>query len=136
MADKIEKAQKEGIHMECHADFSQGDFMEPLDISTIFGNLLDNAIEAAGKIEIGEKYIFLNIAVKRQMIIIAIKNNMKSFGITESEIQTDKWNKAYHGYGLLNVKKSLKKYNGEIKINTYEKEFMVNVVIPLPSERN
>lgn len=31
---------------------------------------------------------------------------------------------------------SLKKYNGEIKINTYEKEFMVNVVIPLLSERN
>lgn len=136
VADKIRKAKKEGINMECHADFSQGDFMEPLDISTIFGNLLDNAIEAAGEIEIGEKYIFLNIAVKRRMIIIAIKNNMKSFGITESEMQTNKWNKAYHGYGLLNVKKSLKKYNGEIKINTYEKEFMVNVVIPLPSERN
>lgn len=35
-------------------------FLAPIDITTIFGNLLDNAIEAAEKLE-GEKYISIKI---------------------------------------------------------------------------
>ena len=133
LADKIGKAKKDNIQLECNVDFSQGDFIEALDISTIFGNLLDNAIEASKKIENGEKYIFINVAVKGQLLIIVIKNSMRTFAC--EQLQTDKWNKTYHGYGLSNVRKSLKKYNGELKMHTDEKEFRVSVVIPLPIEK-
>ena len=135
LADKIGKAEKEHIHIECYVDFSQGDFIEALDISTIFGNLLDNAIEAVRKIEVGEKYIFINVAIKGQLLVIVIKNSMRTFVSASEQLQTDKWNKRYHGYGLSNVKKSLKKYHGEMKISTDEKEFRVSVVIPLPIEK-
>ena len=135
LADKIGKAEKEHIHIECYVDFSQGDFIEALDISTIFGNLLDNAIEAVRKIEVGEKYIFINVAIKGQLLVIVIKNSMRTFVSASEQLQTDKWNKRYHGYGLSNVKKSLKKYHGEMKISTDEKEFRVSVVIPLPMEK-
>lgn len=135
LADKIGKAEKEQIQIECYADFSQGDFMEALDISTIFGNLLDNAIEAVRKVEVGEKYIFINVAVKGQLLVIVIKNSLRPSGGVNEQLQTEKWNKTYHGYGLSNVKKSLKKYHGELKIHTAEKEFRVSVVIPLPMEK-
>lgn len=135
LADKIGKAEKEQIQIECYADFSQGDFIEALDISTIFGNLLDNAIEAVRKIEVGEKYIFINVAVKGQLLVIVIKNSLRPSGGVNEQLQTEKWNKTYHGYGLSNVKKSLKKYQGELKIHTAEKEFRVSVVIPLPMEK-
>lgn len=50
LAEKIRKAYEMGIQIECHVDFTKGSFMTPLDISTIFGNLLDNALEEMGKV--------------------------------------------------------------------------------------
>ena len=59
LADKIELAWKQKVKIECNIDFRAGNFLEPLDISTIFGNLLDNAIEATAKLHESEKnYIF------------------------------------------------------------------------------
>lgn len=130
LAEKISKAYAMGTQIECHVDFSQGGFMEPLDISTIFGNLLDNALEATEKIPEKERYIFLNVGVKRNFLILMIKNSMNESN--KKKLQTVKWNQSYHGYGLKNVRKSIKNYGGEIKINIVEKEFLVNVVIPLP----
>lgn len=132
LAEKISKAYELGIDIECDVDFSKGGFVEPLDISTIFGNLLDNALEAANKVKEGEKYIYLHVAVKRNLLILVIKNSVCD--IVKSDFRTDKWNKSFHGYGLKNVRNSLKTYNGEMKINAKEREFTVNIVIPIPME--
>ena len=59
ISDKIKKAHAEGINIECDIDFSSGSFIEPLDISTIFGNILDNAIEATKKVKNEEKKYIL-----------------------------------------------------------------------------
>ena len=47
-------------------------FLAPIDITTIFGNLLDNAIEAAEKLE-GEKYISIKIGSYHKMIAASIE---------------------------------------------------------------
>lgn len=60
--------------MECEVDFSKGSFMEPLDISTVFGNILDNAIEACHRIENEEeKIIFLDVFARGNFLSIAVK---------------------------------------------------------------
>ena len=46
MRDKIAKAGEEGIVIEDNIKLGGMEFIEPFNISTIFGNLLDNAIEA------------------------------------------------------------------------------------------
>ena len=46
MRDKIAKADEEGIVIEDNIKLGGMEFIEPFNISTIFGNLLDNAIEA------------------------------------------------------------------------------------------
>lgn len=134
LADKIKLAQEMDIQFECHVNFSGGDFIKPLDISTIFGNLLDNAIEAAGKVSEEERYIFLKADMKHHLLIIVIKNKMNHTKNAEDILKSDKWNKSFHGYGLSNVKKALKKYNAQMKINISDDEFTVNIVIPHPSE--
>lgn len=132
LAEKLNRAYECGVKMECHIDFSEGNFIEALDITTIFGNLLDNALEATEKIEDSEKYIFIDAMVKRKFLILVIKNNMSSF--KNEKLETDKWNQSFHGYGLKNVRKAVKKYNGEIKINMEGREFKVSVVLPLPQK--
>lgn len=129
LAEKIRKAYEMGIQIECHVDFTKGSFMTPLDISTIFGNLLDNALEEMEKVPKKERYIFLNVGVKRSFLILRIKNSMSE--LKKGKLETTKWNQSYHGYGLKNVQRCVKNYGGEIKVNITGKEFLVNAVIPL-----
>ncbi len=46
LKDKFAKAAEYGINIEDNVELIEIDFIEPLDLSTVFGNLLDNAIEA------------------------------------------------------------------------------------------
>ena len=48
--DKAEKAREKHIDFSAAIDIGGADFIEPLDISTLFGNGIDNAIEASGKL--------------------------------------------------------------------------------------
>lgn len=47
--DKVKRAKEQGIDFLAMIHFGVGDFIEPMDISAIFGNALDNAIEASVK---------------------------------------------------------------------------------------
>lgn len=132
VSEKIKLAQNRNIQMECDIDFSEGSFVEPLDVSTIFGNLMDNAIEAADKINESEKYIFIKVQKKVNFIIIAIKNSMA--GIYNEDVKTSKSNSSFHGYGIKNVKNALKKYNGELDIRVSGNEFVISIALPIPSE--
>lgn len=131
LSEKLNQAQKKGIRIECDVDFSQGSFLLPLDISTIFGNLLDNAIEACLRIEDDEPYIFVSCKARGNMISVVIKNSMisNSFGL-----KTTKKDKHFHGYGLVNVKKALEDYNGEMFIKAEGTEFLISLIIPIPKE--
>lgn len=129
ISEKIKLAQKRGVRVECEIDFHSGSFMETLDISTIFGNLLDNAIEAAEKVTESEKYVHISVKRRAQMIIIVIKNTM--VGTFEESIKTSKVNKTFHGYGLRNVRAALKKYEGYLDIVQDGTEFSASVIVPI-----
>ncbi len=57
LTDKNAVMQEKGIHSDIKIDNVDLSYIEPIDITTIFGNLLDNAIEAATSD--GDKYILL-----------------------------------------------------------------------------
>lgn len=131
LADKISKAEKFGITIECNVDFSKGSFMQPLEITTLFGNLLDNAIEACEKVDIEERYIIFKSQCKGGFQSIVIKNSMRYF---DNTIKTAKNNKAFHGYGLVNVKRVIQIYNGHLSIDAHDNEFMISIIIPIPDD--
>ena len=131
LADKMNKAIKFGIRMECEVEFSKGSFMEPLDISTVFGNILDNAIEACQKVDEEEKYIFFKCITRSNLLSIVVKNSMVGY---DREIKTTKKNKAFHGYGLLNVNKVIRYYDGEMQIESDGKEFMLSIIVPIEEQ--
>lgn len=136
LADKIELAWNNGVKIECDIDFKEGGFLDPLDISTIFGNLLDNAIEATKELHESEKIIFFKIECREGLIIIVIKNHINyGVNINENILSTQKGNKQYHGFGIPNVRKGVHKYNGECSIKVYDNEFVVSIVIPIPKQK-
>lgn len=88
--------------------------IENYDIVAILSNLLDNAVEAA-KIS-KEKYIAVETDFRNDFSVIIVSNSCDiSPNFNDSELPTTtKKHKQLHGFGLKSVKKTLKKYNGDI----------------------
>lgn len=126
LKDKMIIAKKYNIEIDDNIDLKDLNFLETLDISTIFGNLIDNAIEANTMISTKQnKYIKISAAPKQHFLVICIQNS-KAF--------EKKKKKVIHGYGLLNVTNVVHKYSGEITTTDRDQEYIVNIVIPIPEE--
>lgn len=134
--DKLQRPEREGIEVSVQiAEVGLG-FMKDIDVTAIFANLLDNAIEAAGKS--GEHgYIRIKMDYFNEFIVCSIRNSLpvKPELIStnpvrkEKLIGEDKKNK-HMGFGLQNVRNTLEKYAGTMQIDKTGKEFQVNITLP------
>ena len=105
--------------------------IENYDIVTILSNLLDNAVDAA-KIS-KEKYIAVETDFRNDFSVIIVSNSCDiSPNFNDSELPTTtKKHKQLHGFGLKSVKKTLKKYNGDIdfEYDCEKNRFIVTVFL-------
>lgn len=111
------------------------ELLKSKDISTLFNNILDNAVEAAEKTK--EKNITLEIsAVLGSFHKITLKNSCETEPKTESrKLLTLKNDKEVHGIGMKSVNKTLKKYNGEMQWDYNEANKTFKTVILIPAEQ-
>lgn len=116
--DKLAYAQQKGIHVT--AEIGDTDFsdMRDIDITTIFANLFDNAIEAAQ--ETSEPYLKIQIQTIQNFRVISLVNSSPS----------DLRKKGHMGLGLENVKHTVQKYSGTITNELSGHEYQVNIMLP------
>lgn len=115
-------------------DFSKCEFIEMIDISSIFSNLIDNAIEACNKIDDNniEKYITIKSTFIKGYYLVRCENSkINKVIIKNNKIFTSKKDKFFHGIGLESIKSSIKKYNGELKIKDNKYKFIATIYIPV-----
>lgn len=111
------------------------------DVNILLGNLLENAIEAAGKTE--GKYLSVHITLKRGILKIKIKNSFESSHILWEDqqgkdmvLKTTKPFEDQHGIGLKNVRKIVEKYNGTMAVTTQDDIFCVNLLLYMARVEN
>lgn len=126
LKDKMAKAKEKQIDFWTEIDFSKGGFMEGLDISTIFGNALDNAIEACIKLPEEERMITVKTGIRNHFFLILIENSAKDFSET-----TTKADDFLHGFGKKNIQKSVEKYQGSCQWNYENGIFSLSILFPL-----
>lgn len=121
------------INFTCVADGEQLSFISVLDILSIFGNALDNAIESVKAIEQIEKRIIkLAVFTQNQFIFIKIDNfYVNQLNVVNGVFLTTKENKQNHGYGIRSIKGIVEKYGGSITISTENHWFSVMVLLPI-----
>lgn len=126
-------AEEKQIIVNCVIDFTKGNFIEPLDICSIFGNLLDNAIEYYDRFkDCKNKYIDIKINTVNEFLVIKITNCLVSkIEMKNGKICTTKEKKNMHGIGLLSVKESVEKYDGYFNVNISESEYVATILFPL-----
>lgn len=96
------------------------------DLCTIFFNLLNNAIEAAENADTKEIWVICKYDAKD--ILIEIGNYYcNDIRIENDKIHTTKIQEEYHGWGLENVKDSVKKCNGLMDIEMTGDRFIVSI---------
>ncbi|GFP77548.1 sensor histidine kinase [Clostridium fungisolvens] len=126
--------QSNGIELTSVVDGASVSFMNVMDISTLFGNALDNAIESVKKLTDREKRL-IHLVVKKQkdFVRIRVENCYKDELEFENGLPvTTKNDKKYHGYGLKSIQNTVKKYGGSVTINTEENWFELRILIPVP----
>jgi sensor histidine kinase regulating citrate/malate metabolism len=105
--------------------------IEAIDVVTIIGNLLDNALTAVEKAE--DKFITLTVELNKGNLFIETKNSFDGYVKYEERdgekviVTSKKGNR--HGYGIKNIKKSTEKYNGHIDISHESNVFSVGVLL-------
>lgn len=129
--DKINKALQQNISVTAKAYHMPLEFMASLDITTIFSNLLDNAIEASAKSS--EHWIEIRSEVYNEMLMIKISNSTD--GDENSSAGSGIEQENHQGIGLVNVKKAVEKYQGSLDIHNENKVFTAMMMFPKQVKR-
>lgn len=119
-------------HILFTIDIKQGvyvDFIDTLDMISMFGNLLDNALEAAGKCDRGWVHMKLFMG-NDHFMVLEVKNNFNHVIRRQgNKYLTTKENESSHGYGLENVRELVEKYGGLLETEAQSKVFVATLML-------
>lgn len=103
--------------------------MEEREICSLFGNLLDNALEACEKVTDKErKKISIKIEQHMQMLFLEIKNGTDKLPAKSGHtFLTSKQDKSLHGYGLKSVERIVTRYDGDLAYEMEDGMFVVSI---------
>ena len=121
LSTKKTLAERQGIRFSTLLQIEKDLPIAPVDICVIFGNALDNAIEACGKVKTADKYIDVVMIQQEDEVFCKITNT--TFAPTQGALKTTKADKENHGFGLMNLKRVLEKYDSEPIIETTDCQF-------------
>ena len=126
--------ENKDINFTCIANGGILSFISETDIYSLFGNILDNSIEACDKVKEKEKrLISMTIQERQGCVVIENKNYFAETPVMVNGVpQTTKSNTKYHGFGIPSIKMLVEKYNGEMKISIKEDIFTMKIVFPQP----
>ena len=131
LKDKAGIAREKQIDFSATVDLQGVDFMEPLDISTIFGNGLDNAIEASQQLPEGQRVIQVKAGRVQNFLSIMMENNCSEES-DQKKKRTSKKDDYFHGFGISNMKKAAEQYGGQLTVKQEDGKFTLNILIPIP----
>lgn len=127
LADRKQAAESMGIRFVVKVESTGLGFIEPVDVTTLFGNLLENAMQAALGCS-GERYIKVHIKNYNEMLSIRIENSV------EQEIRIKNGRPVSTdgrgtGIGCLNVQRCVEKYGGSVLYKNSDGKFYSDVIL-------
>ena len=128
---KKKAAGERAIQWECDVQAPKEGDINEFDLCVLFGNILDNAIEACERLRCDEyRFIHVQARTVKQCFLLEVKNSIARTE-TYTEGTTNKENSKEHGIGLRNVSDVVNKYNGVVKIEAEKGTFVISILMSL-----
>ena len=135
MTSKLSTALNNNIAIEHQIHFPSIVNISDMDLCSLLGNLLDNAIEACCKLDEDKRKLQIEIKPYNNMLSIYMQNssdgNYHYNPIDGSLLTTKNKEKNEHGIGLKRIIEIVEKYDGIIDINPEENTFSISILIPI-----
>lgn len=133
LTEKSLICENHDIHINCVADGMLLSFMDPVDLYTLFGNALDNSIEAVEKVVNKERRVIdIMLYRKKDFLVIQIINPVyEEIQFEDGLPLTTKIKNGYHGYGMKSIRHTIQKYDGYLTVEIKDECFYLKSMIPL-----
>ena len=128
---KAAEAKKYGIDLTVNAMVPSSISIDDLDLSVVFSNALDNAMEACKKLPEGrDRYIQVDTNIKNDHLLLVVKNSFDGVIKRSGErLISTKHEAGQHGIGMGNMKRAIDKYYGHMMINVEDCVFVLSVAM-------
>lgn len=131
LGEKLEVCRRLGIPCTAMVDGNALSFIDQLDLVTILGNAMDNAIEACREVEKARRSIQVRTAGAHGFVVLHIHNSCaRRLAVHGALPGTTKSDTENHGYGLGNIRRTVEKYQGEMRCEAQNGEFELTLLFP------
>ncbi|WP_228478612.1 sensor histidine kinase [Listeria innocua] len=126
---KLQALANKGITISCEINVPNDIDVAPFDLSTILGNLIDNAAEALEYVP-NEKWIGIKVSYQVGFLMIQVINSFDGIvHLDKKKIISRKGDTENHGIGLSSIETIAKEYDGEMIVQYDKQQF--NVIVKL-----
>ena len=137
LCEKAMTCQKSGISFSCMADGEKLDFLTPVQTYTLFGNIIDNAVEAVKPLPLEERVISLSCWEEKDSLVVEESNYFSGrLELDHGLPATSKGDSPRHGFGTKSIQYIAAQYGGTMDIKVVDNMFFLTVRFPLGRNRD
>ncbi len=134
LTEKSLVCETRGIEFSCLADGAALEFLSASELCSLFGNAMDNAIEAATQVdEGGGRYVSLAVRRRRDMVTVRVENPyVGELVFCDGLPQTTKAERALHGFGTKSIRRIAEGHGGSLSMTASDGIFRLTMLLPVP----
>ncbi|MGN0634055.1 MAG: sensor histidine kinase [Oscillospiraceae bacterium] len=126
---KLGVAQKLNVRLNVKAAVPDDLPMSDVELCSVLGNMLDNAVEACGALPEEERFMRVYIGKLKGQLYLSVQNSAGKVRKEKGTYLSTK--EGEHGYGLFRIDRVAKKYGGYVNRQNEEGVFAAEIMIPL-----
>ena len=128
---KLNVAEKMNIKLNVKANVPDKLPMSDVELCSMLGNILDNAVEACGTLPEEERFMRVYIGKLKGQLYLSVQNSAGKVRKSKNTYLSTK--EGEHGYGLFRIDRVAKKYGGYVNRQNEEGVFATEIMVPLNS---
>lgn len=132
LTEKSLRCQQAHVTLTCLAEGSALAFLDAVDLYTLFGNALDNAMEAVSQLEEESRLIRVTVRQRSGLVLVQVENPYQGTLVLEDGLpETSKGEeKGWHGFGLRSIQSIAERYQGIFQISAEGQVFRLRITFP------